>query len=36
MTSFPEDVAATKRILAMQNGPTILVGHSYGGELSAH
>ena len=36
LTSFAEDVAATQRILAMQNGPTILVGHSYGGELSAH
>ena len=33
LTSFPEDVAATKRILAMQNGPTILVGHSYGGAI---
>jgi pimeloyl-ACP methyl ester carboxylesterase len=26
-----DDVAATKRIIAMQNGPVILVGHSYGG-----
>src|SRR5882757_5395114 len=30
-TSFKEDVAATKRILALQNGPCILVAHSYGG-----
>jgi pimeloyl-ACP methyl ester carboxylesterase len=34
-TSLADDVAATKRILAAQdeneNGPTILVGHSYGG-----
>ena len=32
-TSFKDDVAATKRILALQNGPTILVGHSYGGAI---
>src|ERR1700686_2821965 len=29
--SLADDVAATKRILARQDGPTILVGHSYGG-----
>jgi pimeloyl-ACP methyl ester carboxylesterase len=28
--SLADDVAATKRIVAMQNGPVILVGHSYG------
>jgi ABC-type glycerol-3-phosphate transport system substrate-binding protein len=27
-TSFKEDVAATKRILALQDGPCILVAHS--------
>jgi pimeloyl-ACP methyl ester carboxylesterase len=32
-TSFPDDVAATKRILALQNGPCILVAHSYGGAV---
>ena len=32
-TSFKEDVAATKRVLAQQNGPCILVGHSYGGAV---
>lgn len=32
-TSFKDDVAATKRILALQNGPTILVAHSYGGAV---
>jgi pimeloyl-ACP methyl ester carboxylesterase len=32
-TSFGEDVAATKRILAQQDGPCILVGHSYGGAV---
>ena len=29
--SLADDVAVTKRILAAQKGPTILVGHSYGG-----
>jgi pimeloyl-ACP methyl ester carboxylesterase len=29
--SLAEDVAVTKRIIAEQNGPVILVGHSYGG-----
>jgi pimeloyl-ACP methyl ester carboxylesterase len=32
-TSFKEDVAATKRILAIQDGPCILVAHSYGGAV---
>jgi pimeloyl-ACP methyl ester carboxylesterase len=32
-TSFKEDVAATKRSLALQDGPCILVGHSYGGAV---
>jgi pimeloyl-ACP methyl ester carboxylesterase len=32
-TSFKEDVAATKRVLAQQDGPCILVGHSYGGAV---
>ena len=32
-TSFQEDVAATKRILDQQNGPCILVAHSYGGAV---
>ena len=30
-TSLADDVAATNRTLAAQNGPVILVGHSYGG-----
>jgi predicted alpha/beta hydrolase family esterase len=29
-TSFKEDVAATKQTLNLQDGPCILVGHSYG------
>jgi pimeloyl-ACP methyl ester carboxylesterase len=32
-TSFKDDVAATKRILALQDGPCILVAHSYGGAV---
>lgn len=32
-TSFPDDVAATKRVLDLQDGPTLLVGHSYGGSI---
>jgi pimeloyl-ACP methyl ester carboxylesterase len=32
-TSFKEDVIATKRVLAQQEGPCILVGHSYGGAV---
>lgn len=31
LTSFADDVAATNRILALQDGPTVLVGHSYAG-----
>jgi pimeloyl-ACP methyl ester carboxylesterase len=29
--SLADDVAVTKRIVATQNGPVVLVGHSYGG-----
>ncbi|WP_404977792.1 alpha/beta hydrolase [Ancylobacter sp. 3268] len=32
-TSFAEDVAAAQRVLDMQDGPAILVGHSYGGSI---
>jgi pimeloyl-ACP methyl ester carboxylesterase len=31
--SHADDVAATKRIIHAQNGPVILVGHSYGGAV---
>jgi len=31
--SLADDVAATKRIIAVQKGPVILVGHSYGGAV---
>ena len=33
LTSLQDDVAATNRILDLQNGPTILVGHSWGGTV---
>jgi len=32
-TSFEDDVTAVKRILAQQDGPSILVAHSYGGAV---
>src|SRR5262245_39240930 len=32
-TSFREDVIATKRVLDQQDGPCILVAHSYGGAV---
>jgi pimeloyl-ACP methyl ester carboxylesterase len=31
ITSLADDVAATNRVLDLQTGPTLLVGHSYGG-----
>jgi len=31
--SLAEDVNATRRVVAAQNGPVILVGHSYGGAV---
>ncbi|HET6653416.1 MAG TPA: alpha/beta hydrolase [Nocardioides sp.] len=33
LTSLAEDVAATRRVLDRQDGPTILVGHSWGGTV---
>lgn len=33
LTSLADDVAATKRALADQDGPAILVGHSWGGTV---
>jgi len=33
LTSFADDVAATKRIIDEQDGPVLLVGHSYGGAV---
>ena len=31
LTSLADDVAATRRAIALQGGPVVLVGHSYGG-----
>jgi len=33
LTSLADDVAATRRILDQQDGPTLLVGHSWGGTV---
>jgi len=33
LTSLTDDVAATRRAIARQDGPTILVGHSYAGTV---
>jgi len=33
LTSLDEDVATVKRALALEDGPVLLVGHSYGGAV---
>ncbi len=33
LTSWDDDVAAARRAVALQDGPVILVGHSYGGAV---
>lgn len=33
LTSLEDDVAATRRVIDLQDGPTILVAHSYGGSV---
>ena len=33
MTTLADDVAAVKRALAVQDGPVILAGHSWGGAV---
>jgi pimeloyl-ACP methyl ester carboxylesterase len=33
LTSFADDVAATKHAIALQDGPVVLVGHSYAGAV---
>jgi pimeloyl-ACP methyl ester carboxylesterase len=33
LTSLADDVAAVKRAIALQDGPVLLVGHSYGGAV---
>lgn len=33
LTSLDDDIAVTRCLLSMQTGPTVLVGHSYGGAV---
>jgi pimeloyl-ACP methyl ester carboxylesterase len=33
LTSFADDVSATQRAIALEDGPLLLVGHSYGGAV---
>ncbi len=33
LTSLPDDIATTKRVIADQKGPIVVVGHSYGGNV---
>ena len=33
LTSLADDIASTRRLLSLQSGPTVLVGHSYGGAV---
>ena len=33
LTSLADDVARLRQVLALQGGPTIVVGHSYGGQI---
>jgi pimeloyl-ACP methyl ester carboxylesterase len=33
LTSLADDVARLRQVLALQNGPTVIAGHSYGGQV---
>jgi pimeloyl-ACP methyl ester carboxylesterase len=33
LTSLADDVARLRHVLALQDGPTVIVGHSYGGQV---
>jgi pimeloyl-ACP methyl ester carboxylesterase len=33
LTSLADDVARLRHVLALQDGPTIVAGHSYGGQV---
>jgi pimeloyl-ACP methyl ester carboxylesterase len=33
LTSLADDVARLRQVLALQNGPTVVAGHSYGGQV---
>ncbi len=32
-TSLADDVARLRHVLGLQNGPTVVAGHSYGGQI---
>jgi pimeloyl-ACP methyl ester carboxylesterase len=34
LTSLADDVARLRQVLALQDGPTIVAGHSYGGQIA--
>src|SRR5260370_39151701 len=33
LTSLADDVARLRQVLALQDGPTVMAGHSYGGQI---
>ena len=33
LTSLADDVARLRQVLALQDGPTVIAGHSYGGQV---
>ena len=33
LTALADDVARLRQVLALQDGPTIVAGHSYGGQI---
>jgi pimeloyl-ACP methyl ester carboxylesterase len=33
LTSFADDISATQRAIALEDGPVLLIGHSYGGAV---
>src|SRR6201990_1968410 len=33
LTSLADDVARLRQVLALQDGPTVVAGHSYGGQI---
>src|SRR6202022_2985806 len=34
LTALADDVARLRQVLALQDGPTVVVGHSYGGQIA--
>ena len=33
LTSLADDLARLRQVLALQDGPTVIAGHSYGGQI---